>query len=174
MDWARVDARDLSTVLWYGGEFLTMIGYTKEQFENEIQSQCASYVHADDLDHAIEVMQESRTTGQPTICESRIVTRDGQIKILTMTFSYVSGEESWDGIASFYSVGIDITKERQEQERQNQALKDAYQAVQVASSAKTNFLSSMSHDIRTPMNAIIGMTAIAQAHIVHQKRLITV
>lgn len=162
---ARVDARDLSTVLWYGGEFLTMIGYTKEQFENEIQSQCASYVHADDLDHAIEVMQESRMTGQPTICESRIVTRDGQIKILTMTFSYVSGEESWDGIASFYSVGIDITKERQEQERQNQALKDAYQAVQVASSAKTNFLSSMSHDIRTPMNAIIGMTAIAQAHI---------
>lgn len=82
-----------------------------------------------------------------------------------MTFSYVSGENSWDGIPSFYSVGLDVTKDRMEQERQRRALEDAYQSARVASSAKTNFLSSMSHDIRTPMNAIMGMTAIAQANL---------
>lgn len=46
-----------------------------------------------------------------------------------------------------------------------QALKEAYEAAKRADAAKTNFLSSMSHDIRTPMNAIIGMTAIANVHI---------
>ena len=44
---ARLDARDLSTVLWYGADFLNIIGYTKEQFETELHSQC-SYIHPDD------------------------------------------------------------------------------------------------------------------------------
>ncbi|MCM1307026.1 MAG: response regulator [Butyrivibrio sp.] len=47
----------------------------------------------------------------------------------------------------------------------NGALRDAYALAKQASNAKTDFLSRMSHDIRTPMNAIIGMTAIAQANI---------
>lgn len=45
------------------------------------------------------------------------------------------------------------------------ALKDAYDAALKASKAKSEFLSAMSHDIRTPMNGIIGMTAIATAHL---------
>ncbi|WP_050699143.1 PAS domain-containing hybrid sensor histidine kinase/response regulator [Anaeromassilibacillus senegalensis] len=161
---ARVDARDLRTVLWYGGEFLQLIGYTKEQFESELHSQC-TYMHPDDIDRAASIMQHSRETGEHTIIEGRIITRSGTIKILTITYSYVSGEDSWDGIASFYSVGIDVTQEREEQARQRKALEDAYQAARVASLAKTNFLSSMSHDIRTPMNAILGMSAIAQTNL---------
>ncbi len=47
----------------------------------------------------------------------------------------------------------------------NAALKDAYAMAKRANNAKTDFLSRMSHDIRTPMNAIIGMTAIAEAHL---------
>ena len=43
----------------------------------------------------------------------------------------------------------------------NEARQDAMQATK----AKSEFLSNMSHDIRTPMNAIVGMTAIATAHI---------
>ncbi|WP_206429442.1 response regulator [Clostridium transplantifaecale] len=47
-------------------------------------------------------------------------------------------------------------------EEQLQAgLRDALAAAQNANAAKSQFLSNMSHDIRTPMNAIIGMTAIA-------------
>ena len=160
----RVDARDMRTVLWYGGGFLDMIGFTREEFENDLHSQC-SYMHPDDAQRAVQIMQSAKETGRKTAVEGRIITRDGTIKILTMTYSYVSAEDSWDGIPSFYSAGIDVTREREEQARQRRALEDAYQASRVANEAKTNFLSSMSHDIRTPMNAIMGMSVIAQANI---------
>lgn len=51
-----------------------------------------------------------------------------------------------------------------EEQMQKQLLQDALEAANRASAAKSDFMSKMSHDIRTPMNAIIGMTAIAAAH----------
>ncbi|MDE6815610.1 MAG: response regulator [Lachnospiraceae bacterium] len=52
-------------------------------------------------------------------------------------------------------------KEREEErELHNRQLSEALKAAQVASSSKTTFLSNMSHDIRTPMNAILGFTTL--------------
>ena len=48
---------------------------------------------------------------------------------------------------------------------QMQELEEARQAAEQASKSKSEFLSNMSHDIRTPMNAIVGMTAIASANL---------
>lgn len=48
--------------------------------------------------------------------------------------------------------------------RKNKELEDEVEMERRANQAKTTFLSSMSHDIRTPMNAIMGMTAIASMH----------
>ena len=167
---ARVDARDMRSILWYDGTFLDLIGYTSEQFEDELHSTCG-YLHPDDLERVSDIMGSSRETGEFTNFEARIVTRDGSVKILMMTFSYVSAMESWDGIPSFYSIGIDVTRERSEQARQRKALEEAYQTARVANAAKTNFLSAMSHDIRTPMNAIMGMSVIAQANLNSPDRL---
>lgn len=49
--------------------------------------------------------------------------------------------------------------------KQNRELKVAEKKAQAASMAKSNFLFNISHDIRTPMNAIIGFTALARRHI---------
>ena len=49
--------------------------------------------------------------------------------------------------------------------RMNQKLEEALNAAEAANQAKSAFLSNMSHDIRTPMNAIAGMTSIALSHI---------
>lgn len=53
-------------------------------------------------------------------------------------------------------------REEREKEREihNQQLAEALQAAQIASKSKTTFLSNMSHDIRTPMNAVLGFTTL--------------
>lgn len=54
-----------------------------------------------------------------------------------------------------------IRQEREkEREIHNKQLAEALQAAQIASNSKTTFLSNMSHDIRTPMNAVIGFTTL--------------
>ncbi len=65
----------------------------------------------------------------------------------------------------------DIREEAIERKNTNLALQEALIASERASEAKTAFLSSMSHDIRTPMNAIIGMTALAAAHLGDDERV---
>lgn len=66
----------------------------------------------------------------------------------------------------------DITQSKLMEIASRKALKEAFDAANKASMAKTDFLSNMSHDIRTPMNAIVGMTAIAGANIENQDRVL--
>lgn len=53
----------------------------------------------------------------------------------------------------------------------NQKLKSTAKEAETASKAKTDFLSTMSHDIRTPMNAIIGLTTISEKNIKDEKSI---
>ena len=59
----------------------------------------------------------------------------------------------------------DATIEKQTEQKQEDALRSALAAAEHANKAKTVFLNSMSHDIRTPMNAILGFTALATTHL---------
>ena len=65
----------------------------------------------------------------------------------------------------------DITEQHEQQVKIQNALKDAFRAADAANRAKSDFLANMSHDIRTPMNAIIGMTAIAESHLLEKERV---
>ena len=65
----------------------------------------------------------------------------------------------------------DITKQKEKDMEYQRTLKEAYQLAERANQAKTTFLNNMSHDIRTPMNAIIGFTLLAATHIDEKGRL---
>lgn len=79
----------------------------------------------------------------------------------------VSGELRWFHVVAFCSdiqgakkYILDLS-DRTSDRKINQQLEEAVHAAQNASLAKTTFLNNMSHDIRTPMNAIMGFTGIA-------------
>ncbi|MBQ7503500.1 response regulator [bacterium] len=81
------------------------------------------------------------------------------------TINVVCTERDANGVP----VGVllimqDTTAWQLEQLRQSQLIKDALKQAESACQAKSVFLSKMSHDIRTPMNGILGMTAIALNH----------
>lgn len=68
-------------------------------------------------------------------------------------------------------VRADVTDMLAAERQSKKALEDALAFAEDANQAKSDFLSAMSHDIRTPMNAIMGMTALAVAHIDDQNRV---
>ena len=66
-----------------------------------------------------------------------------------------------------HAVGVgfaNVDEQTREALAKNQELADALAQAQHANASKTTFLSNMSHDIRTPMNAIIGFTSMALRH----------
>ena len=64
-----------------------------------------------------------------------------------------------------------VMSDRTSDWKMNQALSEAVHAAETANQAKSTFLSNMSHDIRTPMNAIIGFTTLAVSNIDNQERV---
>ena len=95
-------------------------------------------------------------------------------------FKYVhlkTGEKRWfHNIAMGSEVNgkkkyILVMSDRTSDWKMNQALSEAVRAAETANKAKSTFLSNMSHDIRTPMNAILGFTTLAVSNIEDKKRV---
>lgn len=83
----------------------------------------------------------------------------------------VAEEENGEPTAVTMAVrNIDDVISREE--KQKQMLEQAVERAEAANHAKSDFLSRMSHDIRTPMNAILGMTSIATIHIDEKERVL--
>ncbi|MDR2630107.1 MAG: response regulator, partial [Spirochaetaceae bacterium] len=86
--------------------------------------------------------------------EVPMIRKNGDVRILSL--SAFTTDEKKDGIGV---IASDITDKRQLE----RDLITAKEQAEQSNIAKSNFLSRMSHEMRTPMNAIIGMTTIAQS-----------
>ena len=95
------------------------------------------------------------------------VLRNGRIRYLQCLLVKPDNEEN-----EFAVAFKDINEEKKLEIAQQQRLDEAVEEARRANRAKTVFLSNMSHDIRTPMNGIIGMTAIAASHVDDRERVL--
>lgn len=74
-------------------------------------------------------------------------------------------------VTSVLLANRDVTDEKLRELRQEEELREAKLTAETASKAKSAFLFNMSHDIRTPMNAIIGYTDLASRHLEDTEKL---
>ncbi len=95
------------------------------------------------------------------------------IKDTWMTTIIVPQEYDANGnLVAVLIASRDVTEQKKKEAEQDQALRNALAVAKNANKAKTVFLNNMSHDIRTPMNAIIGFTALAVTHVDNKERVL--
>ncbi len=140
----------------------------QESMEQYIQK----WVHEDDrelLRHAVslDTLKTELTEGKIYYANYRKCLGD---EVIYFQMKAVNAGNSANGIGyvlGFRNVDAELRKEIE----QNTLLETALSQANRASKAKSVFLSNMSHDIRTPMNAIVGFTNLAITHIEHTEQV---
>ncbi len=97
--------------------------------------------------------------------------KNSENDIMCVRQSFVMTRDGENGDIMVMAISKDITEQVTQQRNHTKALQEALMQAQHANMAKTTFLSNMSHDIRTPMNAIIGFATIAVNHIDNKDRV---
>ena len=149
--------------------FRNMLGYESEgDFPNMLES-WTELLHDEDRDRVLRAYWAAvgdYTGGTVFDVEYRLLTKHAGWRWFH-TAGRLSRREDGSPI-TFVGLFMDVDDARRmsaQLEQQKNDLQDALAAAQHANRAKTTFLNNMSHDIRTPMNAIIGFTSLAAAHI---------
>ena len=152
----------------WSDDFRRMLGYESEaDFPNKLES-WSRLLHKKDKERVLNEYWETVRdfTGEKTYnVEYQLLTKDAGWRWFHAA-GRLSRREDGSPI-TFVGLFVDIEEERRLKEqlqKQKVDLQDALAAAQHANRAKTTFLNNMSHDIRTPMNAIIGFTSLAATH----------
>ena len=135
-------------------------------FDESMELYIERFVYEDDKDmlresFSLDKLKKELKVGKQHYVNYRIV-RDGEVMYFQVKAVRAGAWDSSHGIVlGFRSVDEEIRSELEKKDLLENALMQANRA----NKAKSVFLSNMSHDIRTPMNAIVGFTALAMTHI---------
>lgn len=158
---------------------------TEEKVENYLTGDFYKEAPADHEDairiYADEYVHKEDRENYCNMCSRSYMAKTLSKDNLFYSFNYrqtAGGVEKWYRmhviVASYSPEGkvthvvlaiMDVDNEIKKDIQQKQAVEEALVAAENANKAKSRFLSNMSHDIRTPMNAITGFAGLAQTHI---------
>ena len=136
-----------------------------DDYDAECERFLREYGCGENLDETIRQMQipyvvEQLAGKEQYVVEFSMREADGSVRRKEERFSYADRDE---GLIAFSRR--DVEDMVQEEKRKQEQLERAREAAERANSAKSEFLSRMSHEMRTPMNAITGLLALAEQEV---------
>lgn len=142
------------------------------QFNDTMEVYVQRVVHEGDRDmfrkYAFADGLMEQLTEKPSFYVNYRTIRNGATAYFQMKAARAgTWEENHNIVIGFRSVDEEIRNEM----KQRMLLENALEQAERANKAKSTFLSNMSHDIRTPMNAIIGFTTLAISHFEQKERV---
>lgn len=142
-----------------------MLPFESDEYEEYLRQGEHDYEVGEDgetLTQKLEFSQMiSRLTENP-LGYDFVLPYHGKDRVEYRQFSVLWGDSSHNTICI---VRADVTEMVEQENKSRDALKQALAMAERANEAKSTFLFNMSHDIRTPMNAIIGFTELAEKYI---------
>ncbi|MDE7014259.1 MAG: response regulator, partial [Kineothrix sp.] len=141
-------------------------------FEECIGFYIQEYVYEEDREMLQEASSQEKIKeeleGKNLYCINYRTYKDGEIRYYQMKIVRAG---NWKGRRGIVLGMHSVDEETRNEMEKKSLLEDALLQANRASKAKSVFLSNMSHDIRTPMNAIVGFTALAITHIEHRDQV---
>ncbi len=128
-------------------------------------------IHEEDLYVVTKMEQELNEKGISEISYPWFYEDGREIYVRCYGTLDKSGKVPYWRVNGYHQNVTELYQTEKDRDKYYEEMKTAYEEAKQANAAKTNFLSSMSHDIRTPMNAIIGMVDIALHHIDEPERV---
>lgn len=150
------------------------------RYSETIQKNAQESIHPDSREEYLRIMdleylrRQDDENQMETYFELQVKAEGERYEWMAFTLRRVIRDNSRRVL--LFSKNVDARKRKElenleKEQKSREAIMEAYESANRANEAKSQFLSRMSHDIRTPLNAIIGMTAIAGTHLNDTERI---
>ena len=157
---ADFDEQGNPTGFWFSDECRRVLGYETEEGLLGNGGSSDRFIAPDDLARINNEFRIAATEGGPYDVNYCVRRKDGKRMWVRAAAKFRRDDQ---GIArSCMGVFVDIDDAVKNQARQQQALEQALERADRANKVKTDFLHRMSHDMRTPLNSILGLLQICE------------
>lgn len=157
---ADFDEQGNPTGFWFSDECRRVLGYETEEGLPGNGGSSDRFIAPDDLARINNEFRIAATEGGPYDVNYCVRRKDGKRMWVRAAAKFRRDDQ---GIArSCMGVFVDIDDAVKNQARQQQALEQALERADRANKVKTDFLHRMSHDMRTPLNSILGLLQICE------------